>query len=134
MSNYSINKQSDNVWCRASKVIAAPTDTTHVVCPIPKSTLITDIIVNKSTAYTDVGALVNIGFSGNGETADPDAFMSSAVFDPAQVGVVSMKQGSVKNSGGKYFTSAGSITVTSDDNGGTAGTFQVFVCYTQIKS
>lgn len=133
MSDYTRRKQSDVVWAACSKIIT-PSDDTHYAVKIPKKSLVLDITVNKTTAYTDAGALVTLGFVGNNETADPDAFMSSAVFNPANVGVSSIKQGSVKNSGGKYFDRAGTITVTSDDNGGTAGTFQIFVSYIQLSN
>lgn len=134
MTDYNTTtKQSDVLWVKASKNIITPTDTTHTVCSIPANSLVTDIIVNKTTAYSSAGAVVTIGFKGNGETADVDAFMSSAVFDPTVVGTASIRQGSVLNSGGKHFTQQGSITVTSNDNAGTAGTFQIFVCYVQIK-
>lgn len=134
MSDYARRKQSDVVWTACSKIITTPSDDTHYAVKIPKKTLVLDIAVNKTTAYTDAGALVTLGFVGNNETADTDAFMSSAVFNPAVVGVSSIKQGSVKNSGGKYFDRAGTITVTSDDNGGTAGTFQIFVSYIQLSN
>ena len=135
MANYALrSKMSDVQWIAASKVIATPTDTTHYVCQLPARSLVTDIIVNKTTAYSDAGAVVTIGFDGNGETADTDAFMSVVTFDPTTLGTASIKQGSVKNSGGKYFSQKGSVTVTSDDNAGTAGTFQVFVLYTQLKN
>jgi len=134
MSDYTAHKQSDLLWVSASQVLATPTDTVHQVCKIPKNSIVTNIIVNKTVAYTAPGAVVTIGFTANGETADPDAFMSSATFNPTAVGTSSMLQGSVKNSGGKYFATAGEITVTSDDNAGTAGTFQVFVVYCQLKN
>lgn len=134
MTDYVIRKQSDVVWAKASNIIATPTDATHTVCRIPKNTLVTNIIVNKTVAYSAAGSIVTIGFTGNNETADVDAFMSEATFAPLDLGTVSINQGAVKNSGGKYFTQAGAITVTSNDNGGTAGTFQIFVEYIQLKN
>lgn len=134
MADYTLHKQSDLRWVRASMQIAAPADGTHVVCPIPKNTLVTNIIINKTVGFTSPGATFNIGFTGNGETADTDFFMSSVTANPTAVGLASIHQGGLTGSGGKYFTTAGAITVTTDDNGGTAGTFQVFVEYTQIKN
>lgn len=135
MADYTVHKQSDLRWIRASAVITTPVDGTHVVCPIPKNTLVTNIILVKTTGATVAGALVSIGFQGNGQTADTSFFMSSAVANPTNVGAVSIHQGSAPGAGGKYFTTAGAITVTTDDFGGTtSGTFQVFVEYTQIKN
>jgi len=134
MADYVIRKQSDVVWAKASKILVTPADATHTVCRIPKNTLVTNIIVNKTVAYSVAGAVVTIGFTGNGEAADVDAFMSEATFNPQVVGTSSIHQGAVKNSGGKYFTQAGAITVTSNDNTGVAGTFQVFVEYIQLKN
>jgi len=112
MADYVIRKQSDVVWAKASKVLATPADGTHTVCRIPKNTLVTNIIINKTVAYSAAGS----------------------VFAPLDVGTSSINQGAVKNSGGKYFTQAGAITVTTNDNAGTAGTFQVFVEYIQLKN
>ena len=134
MSDYTTRKQSDVKWAKASKILATPTDSTHTVCRIPKNTLVTNVIVSKTTAYTAGESVVTVGFIGNNETADTDAFMSSAIFDPLSLGAACIAQGSVLNSGGKYFTRAGSVTVTSDSGAGTAGTFQVFVEYVQLKN
>jgi hypothetical protein len=135
MADYTIHKQSDLRWVRASQVIVSPADGTHVVCPIPKNTLVTNIIISRIVGATVGGALLFVGFQGNGEVADPSFFMSSTLASPTNVGVVSMNQGSAPGAGGKYFTTAGAITVTTDDFGGTtSGTFQVFVEYTQIKN
>lgn len=134
MADYNVNKQSDNVWCKASKILATPADATHVVCRIPKETLVTNIIVVKTVAFSLPSAVVTIGFQGNNETADTDAFMSTVTFAPEDLGTVCIGQGKVLNSAGKYFEQAGAITVTTNDDGGTAGTFQVFVEYVQIRN
>ena len=134
MADYVIRKQSDVVWAKASKVLATPADGTHTVCRIPKNTLVTNIIINKTVAYSAAGSIVTVGFTGNNEAADIDAFMSEVIFAPLVVGTSSINQGAVKNSGGKYFTQAGAITVSTNDNAGTAGTFQVFVEYIQLKN
>jgi hypothetical protein len=134
MADYTLYKQSDLQWTRASKTLATPADGTHVVCPIPKNTLVKAVIVNKTVAYSKTSATATIGFKGNGETAETSSIMSIDTFNPTTVGVVNSLQGGTKYAAGKYFTRAGSITVTTDDNGGTAGTFQVFVEYTQLKN
>lgn len=134
MADYTIRKQSDLRWVRASQVIDAPADGTHVVCPIPKNSLVTNIILDKRTAASVAGALLSIGFQGNGEVANTSFFMSTPTADPTNVGAVSIGQGNAPGAGGKYFSSAGAITVTTDDFGGaTTGKFQIFVEYTQIK-
>ena len=132
MTDYAKRTMSDINWLCKSKTVTTPGDDTHDLCRIPANSMVTAIIVEKTTAYTDVGSVVTLGFKGNGETADVDAFMSSTIFAPAEVGTVSTLQGAVKNSGGKYFEKGGMVTVTSDDNAGTAGTFIVYVHYTQL--
>lgn len=134
MADYTLRKLSDVVWTAASKILAAPADGTHVVCKIPKNSLVHSVIVNKTVAYASASATATVGFQGNNETADTDCIMSTATFAPNVVGVSNSLQGNILNAGGKYFTQAGSITVTADDAGGAAGTFQVFVNYTQIKN
>lgn len=134
MADYRAGKASDLPWLVCSQKIAAPADGTHLCVKIPARALVTDIIIEKSVVFAEAGSIITVGFSGNGETADVDAFMSNAVFVPGSLGFVSIKQGAVKNSGGKYFTTAGAITVSTAKDGGTAGTFKVYVKYTQLTN
>ena len=133
MTDYAKHTMSDIHWVVKSKKVAGPTDTVHDVCRVPANCLVTNVIVVIETGYSDAGATLLAGFTGNGETADPNAFIDSVV-DWDVVGSYSMLQDTAKNSGGKHFTKGGMITVTSDDNTGTAGTFTVFVQYSQIHN
>ncbi|KKS16788.1 MAG: hypothetical protein UU74_C0033G0020 [Candidatus Woesebacteria bacterium GW2011_GWA1_41_7] len=133
MADLKARKQSDVLWVRAS-IKVAPADGTHVVCPIPANTLVEEVKVYKSVAFTAAGSTLKVGFTGNKEVAVTDYFMTSETALPGEVGMVSSFQGKVPGSGGKYFTHPGNITITTNDNGGTAGTLQVFVKYAQVKN
>lgn len=121
---------SDIRYMVRSKVLLTPADGTYLVCALPKNAFVHNVYVDKTTAYSDVSALLEVGFTGNGETDDTDAFMINSDVDPAVTGIVNMVGGNSKNEAGKWFgDQGGGVTVTVDDNGGTAGTFQVFVDY-----
>ena len=135
MADYTArNKMSDVNWTVASKLIASPADGAHDVCWIPPRTFVKSVSIVKTTAYAAATATITIGFKGNGETADPDAFLISSVIDPDALGSVKSEMGAALNAGGKYFSQKGCITVTCDDDGGAAGTFQIFVEYAQITN
>ena len=127
-------KMSDINWTACSKIFASPADGAHDAVWIPQRSFVKSVSIIKTTAYGDAGATITIGFKGNGETADPDAFMVSTVADPDALGSANSVNGTALNAGGKYFSSAGCITVTCDDNAGTIGTFQIFVEYAQITN
>lgn len=134
MADYRAGKASDLPWLVCSQKIATPADGTHLCVKIPARALVEDIMIEKDVVFSDAGAVVTVGFSGNGETADVDAFMSNATFVAGSLGSVSIKQGAVKNSGGKYFTMAGAITISTNKAAGTSGTFKVYVKYTQLTN
>ena len=121
---------SDIRYMVRSKVLLTPADGTYLVCALPQNAFVHNVYVNKTTAYADGSALLEVGFTGNGETDDTNAFMISSDVNPANTGLVSMAGGNAENEAGKWFGDAGGgVTVTVDDVGDTAGTFQVFVDY-----
>ena len=135
MADYSLrSKMSDIQWTAASKIFASPADGTHDAVRLPARCFVQSVRIVKSVAYSDAGATITIGFSGNGETADPDAFMISTTADPDALGSICSEMGAALNAGGKYFSRKGCVTVTCDDNAGTIGTFQIFVDYVQLKN
>lgn len=135
MADYTVRKQSDVQWTACSKVFAAPAEATHLAIKIPKNTLVQSVRFIPTTAFSATDATVTVGFIGNNETADPDAFLVSSVIDPDALGAVSSEMGAAVAAGGKYFTYPGTITVTTDNGtAGTAGTFQIFVDYVQLKN
>lgn len=134
MADYTLrSKMSDIQWTSASKLIAEPAAGTHDAVRLPARCFVKSVRIVKSVAFPADGE-ITVGFSGNGETADPDAFLVSTVADPDALGSVSSEMGAALNAGGKYFSRKGCITVTTVTGTGTAGTFQVFVDYVQLKN
>lgn len=123
-------RTSDAVRCAASKTLVSPADGTHNVIRIPQYALVTRVWTNITTAFGSAGATLDVGFLGNGETADTDAFMGTAATQPNTAALRSSSEDNNPASQGKYFSDAGGmITVTTDDDSSTAGTFTVFAEY-----
>ena len=122
MANFtSTSRHSDAVRLVASKTFVTPADGTHMAIRIPQWAFVTRVWTNITTGYTNAGATF---------TADTDAFMGTAAVQPTVAALRSSNEDNNPASQGKYFDSAGGmITVTIDDNGGTAGTFTVFAEY-----
>lgn len=119
-------KKADNFRLVQSVKLIEPADEIYSLFSIPKYAFVTDVWLIKEVAATAAGALVSVGFTGNGETADPDAFIDVILGEATTTGVVRAIQDGQPASRGKWFSTAGgAITLTCDDNGGTAGTFIV---------
>ena len=131
MADYiSTSRHADSPRIVASKSIVAPVDGTHTCIRIPHRAMVTRVWTDVTTAFGSAGAVLTIGFVGNGETADPDAFMGTAATQPNLVAMRSSSEDNNPASQGKYFADAGGlITATTDDNGSTAGNFAVFAEY-----
>jgi len=124
---------SQNYMFARSKKMAAPADATYNVIRIPRYAFVKQVWVLITTAYTLGTATLEIGWMGNKEVAVTDGFMTSDVTVPNALGLKVMIDVSISSQPGKYFSAAsGAITVTTDDDGGTAGTFFVFVDYSVI--
>ena len=133
--DYLAHKQSDIQWTAACNRLTSPAAGSHAAVRIPARSLVKNIYLVKLTAYASASATIMVGFNGNGETADPDAFLKSADIDPDSTGVVSMQHdGTGVEAAGKYFDLGGLITVDTADGGGAAGTFQLFVDYVQLTN
>jgi hypothetical protein len=133
MVDFYTNNFADNIRLARSKRLIAPADDVYNVIRIPRYALVLCTRVWIETAYTNAGALMTVGFVGNKDTADPDAFMTTALCDPDATGMAVSYAGNAACCGGKYFQDgSGSITITVDDNGGTAGTFYVFAEYVVV--
>jgi len=125
---------SDNYRLARSKLMIEPADGSYNIIHLPRFTFVKKVWVRIDTAYGDAGATMTVGFIGNGESADPDAFMTSTECDPDATGMKTSVGGTADEAEGKWFdTARGAITVDVDDNGGTVGTFTVFVEYTVLK-
>lgn len=123
-------KSADDPRLFNSVRLIDPDDDTYSLIQIPKWAFIVDVWLHKLLAATAAGALVSVGFTGNGETADTDAFIDSILGEADALGVVRAIHDGQPASRGKWFNDAsGAITLTCDDNGGTGGTFMVTALY-----
>lgn len=124
---------SQNFMFARSKKFTDPDDGTYNVIRIPRFGFVKNVWVRITTAFTAVGAVLTIGWSGNKEVAEPEGFMTTDVTDPTATGLKMMLDASIASEPGKYFDAgSGAITVTTDDDAGTAGTFWVFADYVVI--
>lgn len=127
-------KASDAFRLEASKLMLAPDDATYNLIKIPKWALVTDVWIQIVTAFT-VDASVEVGWLGNGETAETDGFITSNIADPLNVGMKRAFNTTTSTFPGKYFSDAsGAVTATVLDNNGAVGDFRVFVQFTVIHA
>ena len=126
-------RKSDNFRFARSVTLIDPDDDAYCLIDIPQFAFVVDVWLHKILAATAAGALVSVGFIGNGETADPDGFIDTILGEADSLGVVRAIQDGQPASRGKWFNDAsGAITLTCDDNGGTGGTFFVTAMYSVI--
>jgi hypothetical protein len=111
-------------------------DGTYDVIPIPRWALVKDVRVEVVTAGTGgiPNSTITVGFKGNGETADPDAFIDSTLGDTTAAGMIRATDDAQPGSKGKWFDDgSGMLTVTLAKGTTTTGpTFRVFVEYAII--
>ena len=120
---------SDNTRLAKGKTMIAPANATYNLVQIPRFSLVKAIYLWVVSAYAGGAPVVTIGFIGNGESADVDAFMTNVETDPTFVGMKNSIHGSALWADGKYFDAAsGAITLTTA-KGTTAGNLIVFVDY-----
>lgn len=115
-----------------SKVVDLVADTGNVISliPIPAKAFIHSVQFEITEAIDDGGtdATMDIGFTGNGETADPDYFHTDADATQATIGIYN-----ADTFQSKYFgTSKGMITTSPVKGQSTTGKYRVFVTYTVI--
>ena len=126
------SKSDDNLRVTRSGAVTLSEDETYALVKVPMNAFILGVWLHKTTAFdaaaegTD-GALT-LGFTGNGEVADVDYFMSDATIDSDATGIVT-------HDGGKHFSAAGGyITITRTINDSTVDpVVQLFVAYTVIS-
>lgn len=130
MSNMYSNVESGIVRLRKSKKLSTSLTTgTYSIIRIPRYTLVKDIWVFVKTAFNGSSpATLTVGFSGNGETTDPDGFMDAAACAISATGNKRATSDAQPFSEGKWFdTAGGSIDVVFTLNDSTAGEAWVFV-------
>jgi hypothetical protein len=109
---------SDNFRLARSKTLYTLADGTYNLILLPKFAFVMELWFIVTQAYAGgSGATATIGFTGNGETADPDGFMDATAAGARATGVKCMSDDAQPGSKGKWFNSAsGFLTITLDDN------------------
>lgn len=128
--------ETDELRLINSPELLAPVDNTYHLIRIPWHALVTNVILVLVSVF-DLTASITVGFDGNGEAADPDAFLLDTDIDPdGTILTRSLKDSSAVNGGGKWFNAnSGAITVTTV-NGDALGSavLRLFVEYKVIHS
>jgi hypothetical protein len=121
--NASLN-QSDHIWFARSKVITPAADGYFSIIRVPRTAFIMGTWVLVTTAFgAGAGASITLGYSGN-------QVVDSAAYFLTTTGSAGYTATAVP-----YWFSAdkGAITVTTNADSGTQGTFTVFVTFAQIS-
>jgi len=105
--------EADNVRLVASCALLDAVDETYHLIRIPQYALVTNVIVDLISPFGTTST-ITVGFDGNGETADPDAFFLNVDIDPdGSILTRSLAGSTGVNRGGKWFgANNGTITLT----------------------
>jgi len=130
MANYLGGLSSAKGVLAKSKGLYIPAAGTHDCIYIPQNTLLTEVFYRVTTAYATAGGTptISVGFSGNGETADTDAFIAAGEITPGATGIY---RATINVFPGKFFAESGIITATVTGTA-TAGDGFVYALYHQI--
>lgn len=94
---------------------------------VPPRTFVPHVWVFVETAFDGVTpASATVGFIGNAESADPDAFITNTVIALATAGMKQAGQDTAAWSEGKYFVHSGGITMTYTANNSVNGSLIIF--------
>lgn len=128
------SSEADNMRLVKSASLLDQADDTYFMVKVPRFSLVTSIIVHLISAFGTTST-ITVGFDGNKETADPDAFLLSVDIDPDGANkLISLASATGINRGGKYFDQANAV-ITLDlvkGNAGAAAEVRLFVGYHKI--
>ena len=129
MINALSSRTADNFRMMRSGKVTLTADDSYAVVKVPKKAFVVGVWLEIITAFDDktTDGTITVGFSGNGETADPDYFMDNTAAAPLVVGMKEVTKG-------KWFSDAsGLITLTVADNDSTVDPIvRVWVLYSVI--
>lgn len=118
-------------FTKSARFLNPGTDTYNVVRLGPRA-FVKDVYLQIDTAYDEdsTGSLL-VGFIGNKETADPDAFMNNEATNPTATGMKRACVGGADWALGKYFNKCGGLVTVTTDKGdsSTDVDFTLFVEY-----
>jgi hypothetical protein len=105
---------ADNVRLARSRTLLDLVDGTYNLIRIPKFAFVDEVYLWITTAYSGgSGGAVEVGFSGNGETADPNGFMDATQAGGRATGMKRATGDTEPGSQGKWFqTASGMLTLT----------------------
>jgi len=134
MVDFYTNQAADNFRLARSRTFVEPADGTYNILRIPKYTFVLEVFLNLKQACSGGSPSITIGFVGNKETADPDAFLTNTEAAPGSTGLKTSKGGTAAWADGKYFDGgSGAITLTFAAGGATARFIgNVFVMYSVV--
>lgn len=114
MTDFLSLQSADNFRLARSKTLYEKADGTYALINIPKYAFITTLWVNITQAMAGgSGGSATIGFTGNGESADPDGFLDATAVGSTATGVKCSLSDTQPGSLGKWFNSAsGQLTIT----------------------
>jgi len=105
---------ADNIRFARSKTLYEKADGTYNLINIPKFAFVTAVWLIITQAYAGgAGDTCTVGFTGNGETADPDGFIDDTFAAATSTGVKCSNGDAQPASSGKWFnTAGGQLTIT----------------------
>ncbi len=129
MINALSSRAADNFRMMRSGKVTLSADDSYAVVKVPKKAFVVGVWLEVITAFDDktTDGTITVGFSGNGETADPDYFMDNTAAAPLVTGMKEVTKG-------KWFgDTSGLITLTVADNDSTVDPIvRVWVLYSVI--
>jgi hypothetical protein len=135
MPDFISTRAADNYRLARSNSLVALADGTYSLIRIPKFAFVDGVWLYITTAYSGGAAgAVTIGFTGNGEAADPDGFMDATACGGRATGYKFSGDDTQPGSQGKWFnTASGLLTITlSQGTDTTLMTGIVFMRYTVL--
>lgn len=125
-------KAADNYRLARSGSIIEPEDGTYNLIRLPQYAFVKDVWL----LCTEAGSsdTIDVGFVGNGESADPDAFLDAnyALVNSTGIGMYRATQDTTSGFAGKWFSDASGLVTMTVGTTQTSGIFTVFVEYTVI--
>ena len=128
-------RMSDRFYMVASRLLVAPDDETYYVIQVPRFALVTDVFLFVSKAYVAGTPSIEVGFTGNKDTAVVNYFITNDVAEPKVTGIKRSVTDTRTSNSSKYFNNgSGAITVTiAAGSATTEGNFEVFANYVIIS-
>ncbi len=103
------SSEADNMRLVKSASILDGADNSYFMVKVPRFSLVTSIIVELISVFGSTST-ITVGFDGNKEVADPDAFLLSANIDPDGANkLISLASSTGINRGGKWFSQANAV-------------------------